>query len=75
MMYLAVELGPDGGMREHPNTAEYRTVEVGEFDHKDDAVSNACHQLNCNLIFRGVIRRLKGNGGYIVVNAQDYAEV
>ena len=75
MMYIAIELGPDGGMREHPKTAEYRTVEIGEFDNKADAVSNACHQLNCRQIFRGVIRRLKGQGGYMVLNTQDYAEV
>ena len=72
MMYLAVELGPDGGMRQHRKTAEFRTIEVGEFDNKADAVSNACQQLKCKVIFRGVIRCLKGNGGYIVLNAQDY---
>jgi hypothetical protein len=75
MMYVAIELGSDGGMREHPKTAEYRTVEVGEFDNKSDAVSNACHQLYCRQLYRGVIRRLKGHGGYVVLNAQDYAAV
>ena len=75
MMYFAIEVCPDGGMRSHPKTAEYRTVKVGEFDSKDDAVSSACHQLNCRQLYRGVIRRLKGAGGYLVLNAQDYAEV
>ena len=75
MMYLAVELGKDGGMCQHPKTAEFRTIEVGEFDNKADAVSNACQHLKCKVIFRGVIRRLKGNGGYIVLNAQDHAQI
>jgi hypothetical protein len=75
MMYVAIELGPDGGMRQHPKTAEYRTIEIGEFDNKTDAVSNACHQLNCRQIFRGVIRRLKGSGGYVVLDSQGYAQV
>lgn len=75
MMYIAIELSPDGGMRTFPKTVEYRTVEIGEFDNKADAVSNACHQLNCRQLFRGVIRRLKGQGGYMVLNTQDYAQV
>lgn len=75
MMYFAIELDPDAGMRVHPKTQEYRTVEVGEFESKEDAVSNACLQLNCRQLFRGVIRRNKGNGGYMVLNAQDYAAV
>ena len=75
MMYFAVELGSDGGMREHPKTAELRTIEVGEFDTKADAVSNACQQLNCRQVYRGILRRLKGQGGYIVLNAQDYPTV
>jgi hypothetical protein len=75
MMYLAIEIGPNGGMRTHPQTAEYRTVEIGEFNTKADAVRNACVQLNCRQIFRGVIRCLKGQGGYMVLNTQDYAQV
>lgn len=75
MMYLAIELGPDAGMRVHRTTAEYRTVTVGEFDSKDDAIRNACHQFNCRQLFRGVIRRNKGNGGYMVLNAQDYTAI
>ena len=75
MMYVAIEIGPDAGMRTCPKTSEYRTVEVGEFENKSDAVSNACHQLNCHQLFRGVIRRIKGNGGYMVVNTQDYHQL
>jgi len=74
-MYLAIEIGPNGGMRRCPKTDEYRTVEVGEFDNKEDAVRNACHQFKCRQIFRGLIRCLTGNGGYMVLNTQDYAEV
>ena len=29
----------------------------------------------CRQLFRGVIGRSNGGGGYVVLNAQDYAEV
>ncbi|SGY87712.1 hypothetical protein [Moritella viscosa] len=75
MMYLAIALCPSGSMREHPKTHELRTVEVGECETKQDAIDNACLQLNCRQLFRGVIGRPKGQGGYLVLNAQEYAEV
>jgi len=75
MMYLAIELCPNGGMREHPKTHELRTVEIGECETKQDAINNACQQLDCRQLFRGVIGRPKGLGGYVVLNAHEYAEV
>jgi len=75
MMYLAIELCPNGGMREHPKTHELRTVEIGECETKQDAIDNACQQLDCCQLFRGVIGRPKGQGGYVVLNAHEYAEV
>ena len=75
MMYLAIEVCPDGGTIRDADTCEPRTVEIGDHDSKADAVENACLKLDCRQLFRGVIRRLKGKGGYIVLNAQDYAEV
>lgn len=75
MMYFAIELGSDGGTILEPQTSEPRTVEVGDHDSKDDAVENACQMLDCRQLYRGVISRLKGTGGYIVLNAQDYAAI
>ena len=75
MMYLAVEVCPEGGTIRDADTLEPRTVVIGEHDNKGDAVENACQMLDCRQLFRGVIRCLKGNGGYIVLNVQDYAEV
>lgn len=41
----------------------------------EQAADNACQQLGCRPLFRGVIRRLKGCGGYVVLNAQDHVQV
>ncbi len=75
MMYLAIEVCPGGGTIRDPDTYEAHTVEIGDHDSKDDAIDNACQMLDCRQLFRGVIRRIKGNGGYIVLNAQEHAEV
>lgn len=75
MMYLAIELGSDGGTILEPQTGELRTIEVGDYQTKADAVKNACQMLDCGLLYRGVIRRNKGNSGYMVLNAQDYAAI
>ncbi|SGY87572.1 Hypothetical bacteriophage protein [Moritella viscosa] len=84
-MYFAIEVCPDGGTIRDGQTHEPRTVEIGECDTKQDAIDNACQQLDCQQLdcqqldcrqlFRGVIGRPKGKGGYVVLNAQDYAEV
>ncbi|SGY96038.1 hypothetical protein [Moritella viscosa] len=75
MMYFAIEVCPGGGTIRDVDTFEPRTVEIGDHESKDDAVENACQMLDCRQLFRGVIGRLKGHGGYVVLNAQDHAEV
>lgn len=75
MMYFAIQVCPDGGTIRDADTAEPRTVEVGEFECKQDAVNQACSQLECRQLFLGVIRKLQGQGGYVVLNAQEHADV
>ena len=75
MMYLAIEVCPDGGTIRDADTCEPRTIEIGECETKQDAVDNACLQLNCRQLFRGVIRRIKGKGGYIVLNSKEHVEI
>jgi len=75
MMYFAIEVCPDGGTIRDAQNHEPRTVEIGECETKQEAIDNACQQLDCRQLFRGVIGRPKGKGGYIVLNAQEHAEV
>lgn len=75
MMYFAIQVCPNGNTIRDKDTLEPSTVEVGDFEQKQDAVNQACLQLECRQLFRGVIRKLQGQGGYIVLNAQDYAAV
>ena len=75
MKYFAIQLGSDGGMRYMPKTSEPRTVEIGAHQDKQTAVDAACQKLDCRQIFRGVLGRTNGLGGYMVLNEQEFAEV
>lgn len=75
MMYFAVQVCPAGGTVREPKTCEPRTVEIGDHDSKQNAVDEACQKLDCRQLFRGVIGRPNGGGGYIVLNAQDFAAI
>lgn len=75
MMYFAIQLGSDGGMRYIPKSSEPRTVKIGEHKDKQSAVDAAFEKLDCRQIFRGVLRRINGVGGYMVLNEQDFAAI
>ena len=75
MMYFAIALCPSGGTIRDKQTHEPRTVEIGDCETKQDAIDNACLQLDCRQLVRGVIGRPKGKGGYVVLNAQEHAEI
>lgn len=75
MEYFALHYFGDGAMRRHPNTFEPRVTPLGEFDSMDDAVKQACADLDCNHLLRGVLSHKGGKAGYIVMDAQELAAV
>ena len=75
MMYFAIQLGSDGGMRYMPKTSAPRTVELGDHQDKQSAVNAACEKLECRQLFSGVLRRINGIGGYMVLNEQDFLAI
>ncbi|OOE45104.1 hypothetical protein [Salinivibrio kushneri] len=75
MQYYAIQLSGDGGVVRHPETEEPKAIEVGDLDDMQAAIDQACQQLECRHIFKGVITRGNGLGGYLVADAHELAEM
>lgn len=75
MRYFALRLFGDGAPKRHKQTFEPEVTELGEFDSLESAVEQACAQLDCNHLLRGVLNQGEGAGGYIVMDAQELAAI
>ncbi|EGQ8300095.1 hypothetical protein QPI28_000645 [Vibrio parahaemolyticus] len=75
MQYAAIALCPDGGIVRHQDTQEVANVFVGDFDSMEDAVSQACLDLSCTHLHKGVISKGTGKGGFMLVTTQELGEV
>lgn len=75
MQYYAIQLSGDGGVVRHPETEEPKAIEVGELDDMQTAIDQACENLKCQHLFKGVITRGNGLGGYLVATAHELAEM
>lgn len=75
MQYAAIALCPDGGIVRHQDTQEVANVLVGDFDSMEDAVSQACLDLSCTHLHKGVISKGTGKGGFMLVTTQELGEV
>ena len=75
MEYFALRLFGDGAMKRHAKTFEPEVTKLGNFDSLDDAVKQACAQLDCNHLLRGILSQGEGTGGYMIVDAQELTEV
>lgn len=75
MQYAAVKLCPNGGIVRHEQTQEVANVLIGDFDSIEDAVNQACAELNCKHLRNGVISRGAGQSGFMVVTTQELEEV
>lgn len=74
MQYAAVLIYPDGGVVRHENTQEVANVLVGEFDSMQDAVNQACRDLDCVVMHphkAGLISKGRGKGGFMLVITQE----
>ncbi|WP_182032927.1 hypothetical protein [Vibrio diabolicus] len=75
MEYFALRLFGDGAMKRHHETFEPEVIKLGDFDSLDLAVKQACVQLDCNHLLRGILSQGEGAGGYMVVDAQELVAV
>lgn len=75
MEYFALRLFGDGAMKRHHETFEPEVTELGDFDSLDEAVKQACAQLDCNHLLRGILSQGEGAGGYMIVDAQELTEL
>lgn len=75
MQYAAIALCPGGGIVRHQDTQEVANVFVGDFDSMEDAVSQACLDLSCTHLHKGVISKGTGKGGFMLVTTQELGEV
>ena len=75
MKFFGIQLGSDGGMRYTPKTSAPRTVELGDHQDKQSAVDEACEKLECRQLHLGVLGRINGIGGYMVLNEQDFLAI
>ncbi|HBI3715630.1 TPA: hypothetical protein K4M41_004447 [Vibrio parahaemolyticus] len=75
MMYLAVYLGGNGALLVDKKTHEPLNHQLGEFDGDDEAIQNACEQLECQHVHRGVITKGYGLGGFMVMNEQEFSAI
>jgi hypothetical protein len=75
MQYAAVMICPNGGIVRHEETQEVANILIGDFESMDDAISQACLDLECTHLHKGVISKGKGRGGFMVTNTQDLAEI
>lgn len=78
MQYAAVMLCPEGGVIRHDQTQEVANILVGDFDSMEDAISQACSDLDCSVLppsENGIISKGRGKGGYMLVTTQELWEV
>jgi hypothetical protein len=75
MQYVAVMLCPDGGVIRHAQTREVATILIGDFDSMDEAINQACIELNCLHLHKGVLTKGEGLGGFMIVTAQELVAV
>ncbi|MFG0773061.1 hypothetical protein ACF8PD_14645 [Vibrio plantisponsor] len=78
MEYAAVMLCPEGGVIRHEDTQEVANVLVGDFDSMQDAVNQACRDLDCVVMHpreKGIISKGRGKGGFMLVTTQELEEV
>ncbi|PNH93090.1 hypothetical protein [Vibrio diazotrophicus] len=78
MEYAAVMLCPEGGVIRHDQTLEVANVLVGDFDSMQDAVNQACRDLDCVVMHpreKGIISKGRGKGGFMLVTTQELEEV
>ncbi len=75
MQYAAIMLCPDGGIIRHEQTQEVANVLVGDFDTMEQAINQACVDLDCTHLTKGVISKGEQKGGYMLVTTQELGEV
>ncbi len=78
MQYAAVRLCPEGGVIRHVDTQEVANVLVGDFDSMQDAVNQACSDLDCVVSKypkNGIINKVNGKGSFMLVTTQELGEV
>ncbi len=75
MMFAAVQLCPSGGIVRHEETYEVANILVGEFPTMEDAIKQACTNLECTELHNGVISKGYGQSGYMVVTIQELEEI
>lgn len=73
--FLAIFLSPDGAIVRHADTAEVMNIQLGEFESKDIAIQQAMQQLDCQKNVNNVILKGQNQGGFLVVDAQEFASV
>ncbi|MDC0611916.1 hypothetical protein OAP63_14385 [Vibrio sp.] len=74
MQYAAVMICPNGGIVRHEDTQQVANVLVGDFDSMQDAVNQACHDLDCVVMHplkSGLISKGRGKGGFMLVTTQE----
>ncbi|MGI9888103.1 hypothetical protein [Vibrio chagasii] len=75
MQYAAVMLCSGGGVIRHEETQEVANVLVGEYESMETAIDQACQELGCVHLFKGVISKGKGKGGFMLVTTQELSEI
>ncbi|MDD9154973.1 hypothetical protein PVK64_02040 [Aliivibrio sp. S4TY2] len=75
MFFVAVILNSGGGVVRDAKTDEIKIKELGEFESKELAIDNACAQLKCEHITKGVIVRGNHTGGFMICDTQEFAEL
>ncbi|CAH6781717.1 conserved hypothetical protein [Vibrio chagasii] len=75
MEYSAVFLCPGGGIVRHEETQQVANVQVGDFESMEDAVNQACINLECSHLYKGVISKGEGKSGFMVVTNQELEEL
>lgn len=74
MQYAAVMLCPSGGVIRHEETQQVANVLIGDFESFDDAIHQACRDLDCSVLHpvnKGIISKGRGKGGFMLVTTQD----
>lgn len=71
MTYAAAYLTPEGQLIRHEETAEIMNIQIGEFDNEDDAIAQACLELECRHTVNGVLLKGQDKGGFMIVNTQE----
>ncbi len=75
LTYAAAFLDAEGQLIRNKHTAEIMNVQIGEFENQQDAIDQACLDLECHHKLNGILLKDDNKGGFMLVTTQELGEL